>query len=201
MKLGECASKQQPFRQASWSPRGFRARERYSFSTWKFHLEAVRDTASKCAPFQRVHDLDRNSLKLIQTNVRNNTLARCYGIEIRTVTITLHWVNRKVPIWDSISQTVSIWHDTRSWVRDLGLERITYPNMYLNCGALTKLTLFSFDTTLSCVEQWVSCCWACKKHIEMIQWESLEKRKSQLQMSALEWSRENNKVGRLCWGT
>ena len=93
--------------QASWGLEGLPARERYSLSTWKFHLEAVRDAASKCVPFQRVRDLDRNSLKLIQTNVRNNTPARCYGIEIRTVTITLHWVNRKVPIWDSISQTVS----------------------------------------------------------------------------------------------
>lgn len=73
---------------------------------------------------------------------RYNTLARCYGIEIRTVTITLHWVNRKVPIYriQSHKQPASIRRTVggsmTSALRELGIRKLNCEALYRACSVL-----------------------------------------------------------------
>lgn len=106
-------------------PRETRSTKPYSLSSWKFHLGTVRDAASKCALSSRVRDLDGNSLKLIQTNACYSRRARCYGIEIRTVTITVRRANRKVPIYSLVRFNLTAIGSATSALKELG-SRISW---------------------------------------------------------------------------
>lgn len=155
----------------------------YTLNTWKFHLGIVRATASKCAPFQRVRDLDGSSFKLIQTNARYNSPTRWYGIEIRTVTITLRRANRKSSdTYDLISSATSIrvWSSSRP-SRELGVRA----SMVSGYAVPTKTCLFSFICSkLIARKQWTGCCYGrLVPYREMPQGRDLGK--SRLQMASI----------------